>query len=298
MSSTPGKDAVVRWVQETVAGTTPANPALKLFSKETLKCSLKLDIGQQESMDIGNVDVEDLFSVQNDYDIVVECHLCDVDRILDFVDRAANNTLNPYTLEYIPDVSAATKHYYRCTGWVLKALDLKVGENAPWVATLTFECGVIAAPVTVDPGIGIGSREAKSAIVDTIKHFASGAVTMDAAAWAILVGGLSVKFENDVGVKRTMGQKDPVNTLTQSATRRISGSVDLSLDDGAKAQWDRVVAAAAHTIAIPFGGTGQQLLTLTGVSFPSIEVESNTDDDVLMGSQDFTATGYTRGLVP
>lgn len=298
MATTPGKDAVIRWVEETTPGTTPANPAFQLFSKETLSATLALDTGQQESLDMGNVDVEGYFSVQNDYDLKVKCHLYDVDRILDFIERASDGTLKSYTLEYIPDVSAATKHYYRATGWRFQAGDFEVGENAPWVVTITFESGIIVAPVTVDPGIGTGSREAKSAVSGAIKHFASGAVTLNAASWAVLVSGFSFSVKNDVGVHRTMGQKDPVTNLALSATRRITGKANLSWDDGGKPQWDRVVAGATHSIAIPFGTTGEQLLTLTGCRFPGIEVESNTDDQLLMGEQEFTATGFTRGTVP
>lgn len=299
MASTPGKDAVVRWIEETVPGTTPTNPDFKLFSKETLRTSLSLDVGQQESLDIGNVDVEEYFNVQKTYGIEVECHLYDVDRVLDFIDRVtATINLKAYTLEYIPDVTAATKHYYRATGWVVGSIELGVAPNEAWVATFTFVGGKITAPVTVDPGIGTGSREAKAAITDSIAHFASGVVTLDTVAWATFIGSFSITFENDVTPQYTMGSSDPVVAITRGGTRRITGSVDLSFDAGAKEMWDRVVAGAAHTIEVPFGSTGAQLLTLTGVRFPSISVESNTDDQTLQGGQDFTAAGYTRGTVP
>lgn len=298
MPSTPGKDAVVRWVEEVTPGTTPTNPALKLFSKETLRCSLSLDVGQQESLDIGNVDVEEYFNVQRTFGLEVECHLYDVDRILDFGDRSGTN-LKSYTLEYIPDATAATKHYYRCTGWVIGSIELGVSPNEAWVATFTFIGGLIVAPVTVDPGIGAGSREAKAAITDAIAHFSSGIVTLGGASWATFVGSFSLTIENDVTPQYTMGNRDPVTNLVRGGTRRISGSVDISLDAGAKEMWDRVVAGAAHTIEVPFGtATGAQLLTLTGVRFPNIEVESNTDDQTLQGGQDFTTASYSRSTVP
>lgn len=299
MATTPGKDAVIRYVEETSPGVTPANPDFSLFSKETLNVTLGKDRNQEESLDIGNVDVEDYYLLQDSYTLSVECHIYDVARILDFWERNPDASLRSYTLEYIPDVSAVTKHYYRARGWRVGSIELSVSVNNAYTATITFVGGTIDDPVTVDPGIGTGSREAKSAFAaDPIKTYASGAVELDGAAWAYLVGSLTVTMENDYEAQYTLGQAQPVVELRAGATRRITGQADISLDGGASEQWARVSAGASHALAIPFGGTGEALLTLTGVKFNSIEVTSDTDATVLMGGQDFMATGFTVGVVP
>lgn len=298
MATTAGKDAVIRFIEEAVPGTTPANPDWLLFSRETLNVTLGLDRNQEESLDIGNIDVEQYYLLHNTYSITVECHLYDVARILDLWERNVDNSLKAYSMEYIPDATAAVKHYYRAKGWRVGSIELSVQVNQAWTASITFVGGTITPPVTVDPGIGTGSREDKSAFVDPIKTFASGVVELNGAAWAVLVNGLTLTLENDYEALHTLGQADPVVAVNASATRRITGSADISLDDGASTQWNRVVAGAEHTLEVPFGGAGADLLTLTGVTFPSIEVESNTDDQVLLGGQDFTATGFTIGVVP
>lgn len=299
MPTTPGKDAVIRYVEESVPGTTPANPALLLFSKETLRVKLLADIGQQESLDIGDVDVTEFFKTNTNYGLEVDVHVYDEDRLLDLLVRLADNSLQTYTLEYIPDATATTKHYYRCRGWKLQTWNLKRAKGQPDVLALVFAAGVIDNPVTVDPGIGTGSREAKAAIVDTIKTFATGAITLDGVAWAVLLEDFEVTVENAVNTHHTTGQADPVVAgVVASATRRISGTADISLDAGGADHWTRVKNHADHQILVPFGGAGAGLLTLSGVKFPSIEIESDTEADVLMGGEPYNARTLAVGTVP
>lgn len=298
MPTTPGKDAVIRYVEEATPGTTPADPDFLLFSRETLRAKVSIDVGQKESLDIGNPDVEQFFKTNTIYGVEVECHVYDEDRLLGFLTRNVDNSLKTYSLEYIPDASAATKHYYRARGWKLASWGLKGSVGEPYVLVLRFAAGVVDSPVTVDPGIGAGSREDRSTIADPIKHFASGAITNDGVAWAVLVNSFEVTVEQDVQTHHTTGQADPVAAVAASATRKISGAADISFDAGGATAWAAVKNHADHTVLVPFGSTGAGLLTLAGVKFPNLDVESNTDDDVLMGAQPFNAATATAGVVP
>lgn len=304
MAVTPGHQAVIRYVEETTAGTTPANPALLLFSPEVQGITMGLDKNQQESLDIGELDVHEYFSVKNSYSVTVNFHLYDVDRILDaFTDRNGDQTPKSYTLEVIPDQDGATPHYFRGTGWKPSNIEFSTDDDAPWTVAITFEGGIWADPVTTDPGIGTGSRETKAdydlnAVDPTLKHYATAAVTLDGSAWAVLLGSFNVTIEQGVAPQYNIGSADPVATATVFGGRKITGTGDISLDEGASEQWARVSALSSHEIRVPFGvTTGDQVLVLEGVTFPSIELDVSADTDVLRGGQSFTAQTISRATV-
>jgi len=300
MPTTPGHDAVIRFVEETTPGTTPTNPALLLFSPEVQNIKWGLDRNQKESRDVGSIDVHEYYALQNAYKVEVEFHAYDWDRLWDFFTRETDGTVRPYTLEIIPNKSAGAGNvvYFRGRGWKPNSVNLKGDVDNAYMLTISFEGGLWAAPVTTDPGIGTGSREDATAFSgQTIALFSDGAITLDGAAWAVLLGSLDLTVEHGVKVHRNTGNKDPKVDVSVSGPRTIKGSCDISMDAGFKTQWDKVVAGASHEIIIPFGIAGSPKLTLGGVYFPSIDAEVAVDTDLLMGGQPFTATTLTPGTV-
>lgn len=298
MGTTPGQQGVIRWVPETTPGTFPTNPALKLFSRETLNVKLMLDVGEKESLDIGNVDVEEYFKVLNSYGFTVECHGYDVQRLLDFITRNADNSLKTYGLEYIPNQDQTTKWYYRGVGWRMATLEVSGKAGEPFVFKFEFKGGKWSNPVSMDPGIGTGSRELKSAITQSIVTFATAPITVDAAPWGVILNEFSFKVENKVAVYHDTGDPEPEVAVVSSAPRRLSGQGNVSLDDGASTEWLRTKNYTAASIIVPFGGSGSPMVTLGGCHFPTIEVESVTDKELLMGARPFTAATITLGTVP
>lgn len=298
MPATPGHQAVVRYVAEATPGTTPANPALLLFSREVTRFSFGTDKNLQESWDIQDVDPEELFSAENSYTAEVEGHVYDVSKVLDFAERLANGNKSSYTLEFIPDQDATTPHYFRGTGWTPKTVKLASGVGKPWVFTITFDGGKWADPVTVDPGIGTGSRQLKSALSALpLRTFASGAITLDAAAMAVIMDDFEVTIEDVFESHLTTGSADPVAAAAVIGQRTIKGSASVSADDGFSAAYLRTKNFAASTIVIPFGVAGQPKLTLTGVRWPVFEGESAVETDLIMVDQEFQATAWAEGVV-
>lgn len=305
MPTNPGKQAVVRFIEETTPGTTPADPDLLLFSPETQRVAFGLDKNSKESLDIGEVDVHDFFTVQNAYTLEVEFNLYDVTSgLADFLARRSDGAPKAFTIEVIPDEDAASPHYIRCTGWRVNDVALGGSLDNPYVVTITFAAGLIVDPTTSDPGIGTGSRETKTAYATrtsnaVLKHFSSGAITLDGSPVAVLLGSLELTVANGVEASYTTGSAEPVTTATRFGNRRYTGTADLSLDDGSLAHWTRVDGFTEHSLAIPFGtGSGDDILTLTGVRFPSIEVEAAVDTDILMGGQPFVAKTHAFSTVP
>jgi hypothetical protein len=297
MPATPGHQSVIRYVAETTPGTTPTNPALKLFSKETLAVRFGKDKNLQESWDLADVDPEEFFSVQNSYSLEVECHVYDVTRLLAFAARTADGNKASYTMEILTDEDAAVKHYWRGTGWVAKSVKFASGPNKPYTATIVFVGGKWADPVTTAPSIGSGSRELKSAISQPLRTFASGAVTLDAAPWAVLLGDYEFTIDDNVQAHWTTGSADPVPSGLTVGERRITGTASISGDDGFSAAWARVSGGAASTLVIPFGAAGQPKVTFTGVVFPKFDGELAVGQDILMVDQEFRAKAYAEGTV-
>lgn len=292
-----GHQAFIRYVQETTAGTFPLNPALLLFSKEVQRVRIFLDATMKESLDIGTTDVVEYFSAQKVYGLEVEFHLYDVDRFGDFQERNADGSPKSWAMEFIPDNGAATKHYIRGTGWRCDVGKLagKVGDA--YVITLTFAGGVWDNPVTADPGIGIGSRELASAITDALRLSTGGVITIDAVAAAVLVDEFEATWTHGVESHWTAGSAEPVTTAATFKARRITGTLNMSLDDGFKEHFDRVDAGTAVTLVVPFGAAGQPKITFTGVKFSRFEGESAVDAGVLMGNEPWVATTYSEGVV-
>lgn len=294
-----GHQAVIRYIEEATPGTTPTNPALLLFSKETQRVRIGIDSNQMESLDIGEVEVDELFSAMTTYMAEVEYHMYEADKVFDFWERLSTGAPRSWTLEVIPNEDAATKTYFRGTGWRANTCRLSGRAGEAWLHTVTFAGGKWAAPVTADPGIGTGSRQAKAAITDALRTFAGGAITLNAAAWAVLLEEFEVTVEHGVETHHDTGVADPDVSATTHGKRKITGTATLSLDDGFKEHWDRIVAGlTTHAIVVPFSTTaGQPKLTLSSVRFPSLEGELSIDQDALMGGVPFQALTYTQSTV-
>lgn len=293
-----GHQAVVRYIEETTAGTTPSNPALLLLSKETARTTFFLDKDMKESLDMGEIEVESFFSAKNIYGFEVEFHLYDVDRFFDFWERKSTGEPRSFTFELIPNEDAAVPHYIRAVGMRCQSATLSGRVGEAWVCSIVLTGGTIAAPSTSDPGIGSGSREAKAAITDALRTFAGGVITIDAVAAAVLVDEFEVTVEHGTEAHWTSGSAQPVVAGTTHGVRKISGTLNMSLDDGFKEHWDRVVAFADSTIVVPFSTTGgQPKVTFSVCKFPRINAETNVDSDLLMGSQPFSAETYAEGTV-
>lgn len=292
-----GFQGEIRFIEEVVVGTFPTNPALLLFSAETQRVRMFLDKNLKESVDIGTVDVHEFFTAQNSYGFEVEFHVYDVDRFFNFWERTTGNAPRAYSAELIPDAQATTKHWIRGTGWKTQTAKLSGRVGEAYVATVVFTGGKWASPVTADPGIGTGSRELRSAIVGALRTFAGGVITIDGSAAAIIVEEFEVTVDHGTEPKWTAGSADPVPGATSHKHRKISGTLNMSLDDGFKEHFDRVNAFADAVLVVPFGAAGQPKVTFSGVKFPKFEGEVSIDADILMGSQPWNAETYAEGVV-
>lgn len=294
---TYGHQAVFRVIEETTVGTFPTNPALILLSKAHSKTKLKFSKNLQEAPDQGEYEVDEFYSAKNTYEVELEFIVYNVPRFLDYWERTSTGAPRAWSWELIPNEDAATKHWIRGSGWKCKTAKLTGRLGEAWLATVSLVGGTISDPVTTDPGIGTGSREARSAISDALRSFASGAITFNGSAWATLLGSIEITCDHGTEPRHTTGNADPVPGATTHGKRRITGTVDISLDDAFKEHFDRVKALAEHTIVIPFGAAGQPKLTLTGVRLPDLDGETGADVDVLMGNQPFVAETFTEGTV-
>lgn len=288
-----GQQGVTRFIEETVPGTTPTDPALLLFSAETQTSAAKITQDLQTSRDAGGYDAHAHFSAKRSYEVKVSFHLYDESRLTPFIDRKASGAPRSFTLEFEPDRDATTNHRYVGTGFAADEVKISAAVGGAWLVEILFKGGVIADPTTAGVSIGIGSRELQAAITDPLRTFASGTVQLDAAAWAILVGGFEATIKHGVEPNYNAGDADPLAGKFSYGGREVTGSCDISLDDGASEAWARTKDLTAHTISARFGTTGgDPTLDVTGCVFPETEVEVSTDGKTIMSSQSW------KGLVP
>lgn len=287
---TRGQGAALRYIEEAEVGVTPALPALSLFSKETKRVRYFLDKDKKESVDMGEVDVVDLFSTRHVYGVSTEFTLYDPDIVFDLMEREANNQTRSYTFEVIPDQDAAAPVYIRGRGWRPKTVEVSGSVGDPYSVSVEFAGGLWEDPVTAEPDAD--SRQTVADIVEPVKHFASGAILFDGAAWATLVDGFSIQVDHGTEARYTSGSKDPVLKATEFGHRKITGTADISLDDGVVEHWDRVVAFAKHDIILPFGSSGgDRQWEIAGVRLDRVEPEHGTDVKIVLGSVPWQASG-------
>lgn len=294
MGVTRGQGAALRVVEEADPGTTPADPNFLLLSKETQSVKVFLDKDLKESVDIGEVDLVDLFSGKNVYGVSTEYIVYDPDLVFDFMERQSDNTPRSWSLEYIPDQDAASPVYLRGKGWRANTCEVSGELGDKYKVSLSLECGKWEDPVTADPGIGAGSRQDISEIVEDVKHFASGPIQLNGGTFATLVGKFSLKVEHQAEAAYTSGSMEPVPEGAKFGNRKVSGSADISLDEGLKEHWDRVKGFNKHVIKLPFGSTtGDREWVLNDVRFGKVEGESGKDAKLVMGSVPWQAAGRT-----
>lgn len=289
----------MRRVLETAAGTFPTNPALTLLSKETTRVKLRLGKNYQKSVDIDDVDVDSFFSPNNEYGLELEYRVYDTAAVTDFIDRDSRNLPKPYSFEIIPnqDDGAGSVQYYRASGWRAKTVTFEGGVKEPWLCKTLLVGGKIADPVTVDPGIGTGSRQNKSAIAQPRRLFRTGAITRNGAAFATLLRKFTAVCEHGTEAGYTTGDADPVAAGVTALRREFTGTAEFTLDDGASALHTIVKNETLGDIVVPFGASGQPKFTWQNALLDDWEPELSGDENASYANVPWRAPTFVAGVV-
>lgn len=292
MVLTRGQQSEVRYVEESTAGSTPSNPAFKLFSTQTKRISVDWDKEQLDGTDIGQVDVEEWVFEQNEYTVDVEFLMQRPSNVQKFAERQSDNTKRSFTIEWIPNADASTTHYIRMKGFRPQSVQLNGSVGSAWSVTVTFVGETIDQPTTTDPGIGTGSREDPSGVSDSIRNFAGAEVQQDGSTWAAIVNNFSATIDDGTTLEHTTGSADPAEVTY--GHRTIEGSTDLAFEDGTKPLFDETDNETTYKINIPWGtSSGDEQWDLTTVVSSNWAPEQGVDDEHILANRDFTAQGIT-----
>lgn len=294
MALTYGQQAVIRYVEETTPGTTPTTPTLQLLSPETLSVAWMIDGQLQESRDIGDYDVHEYFQAKRVYGVKVSGHVYDVERLLDaFVDRTATGAPKSHSLEIIPNQDDATPQYYIARGMRADTVKFSGDQDGAQTVEIEFKGGVIDDPTTSPIS---ATREDNTAFAgDPIKTFLGIVHTKDGNPLAAILGAFEYEIKNNITPKYASGSSDPAPEFAAYGKREITGSADISLDDGASTQWLLTKANTPVELRLEYGTTGgDQVVVLEDCYFDSLEVEIDTDTDVLMQDVPFKVTTLSR----
>lgn len=193
--------------------------------------------------------------------------------------------LKSLAFEVSVNKSQTTKAYYNCIGCKCKTLNKSASTGENWIYTADFSvasmwvCAASSASMT-DPG----------AIGTTYATFnTAGAITWAGVTGAYVTQSMNFTVENNITDYWDVGSTKKKAAIPGGID--ITGSCDISLDDGGKVHFDEVLASTDITsIILNTGCTAGSFgkVTLNKGKFDSTNIDVNTSGEGIISSVPFT----------
>lgn len=293
-SVTRGFGGRVLIVNEVTEGVFPTNPALQKLSDHVQSVAYSLDPDAQEYRDIGDFDVATFIPGLPSYGLKVT-YLLHTDRksyVDSAMNRLANNGLQSHSIEVAVGLDGANVGYFLFRGAKAESAEVKGEVGKATLVEVSYRCLAVDITSTA-PAIGTGSRE--SAALGAVCRFATSTILRGGTPLGFITRGASLKVTHKLEVEGTDGQAGP-KVITEGA-RSVTGSVDISHDDGGVALATSVLALTESNIVFNCGATGAPSFTATAAIFKNLEGEANTTDGILKKAIPFTAKKVITGTV-
>jgi hypothetical protein len=136
---------------------------------------------------------------------------------------------------------------------------------------------------------GTALADASESAVSTFN--AAGGITKDGAAVAYIVDSVTITVDN--GCEDYFDIGNATKSICVAGALSVTGTSDISLDDGGGEQVTDVMAGAEGDIVLSLGGAGAVELTLSDAVYDSIEVSLNDTAAGMITSVPFTAKTIT-----
>lgn len=248
----------LRYIQETVRGTTPATPALKTLRNTGTTLGLSKETLQSEEM-VSDRMVRDVrggaYSVAGD--INFELSYGSLDDMIEatMMGTWAANVLKIgsmrryFTMErYFADIAGADKPYHRFTGCELNTMQLSVNANA----MVKGSFGVLGANMTSATTALTGSTYPAvntNAIVDSF----TGTLTEGGVAIAVITE-IALSVENNIEARYVVGSKASIDPSLGRAN--VSGNITAFFENSVLL--DKFINDTNSSIIFNCPGTGTQ----------------------------------------
>lgn len=199
------------------------------------------------------------------------------------INRTATCGINSFVFELTTnkcETEPADKTFYSLSGCVPKTIRISSSHNNEYITTIDFSAqdnddALIGALGDVTPIVGA-----------LLQFNKAGAIQKDAADVAYILNSVDLTIEQDI--KDYWDHDTTEKQYAIPGEMSVSGSVDISLDDGGGTHLTEVVACTAFSLVIDMGDVGAPRITLPGCQWKSSEINKDTSGEAMMESAPFT----------
>jgi len=236
----------------------------------------------------------DYFKKPRDYTLHLE-YIPQDEVLLDDLLTRTNGNLQSLFFDVGVNTSQTTASYYQLSGCKPKTVRIEGRNGEPWKITVDFSVKEIVTSTTpID--VGAGSHAPYPVGQDALIFNVAGSIEYGGSAIAYITDAISIDIDNglndhfDVGslVKKACEESGPIT---------ITGTCDISLDDGGKSLWDSIINGTENQLIVNMGGAGEPQLILELVRFKSLEIPQDIGGGTLIQGVPFTAQSITVGTV-
>lgn len=282
-------------VEETIFGNLVTNPAYLRFSDFVQSVGITGDPQRQDIRDWGNIDIQEFVNGIKKFGLTVEFILQREDQLEDWIERDTDGRLKSWQIEISVNQLGTTKAYFTLNG--CKPNNVEVSAEA---SDVPFRCKVEfmvkdAASALTEPDIGTGSREA--ALATAPYTFVGGKLERPSATdFAYLTRSVSVAIAHNLTELPDINE-DTFKNFSEGI-REASGTADIAVENGGKAQFDEAMTGTENTLELYMGTTvGDPIITITAVQFPDVNFEFADDEGSIFFSRSFVGKTPSIELV-
>ena len=214
------------------------------------------------------------------------------DTLLDLLtDRMSSGTVHSLCFIVGANTSMSTKSYYKLTGCKCKNVEISGSEGEAWKVSADFSVADIATSAT-HPGSAATDGHKPDGYPLTFN--VGGDITDGTNSFAYVTKSFSVTINHNLQDLWTIGSQSKTNCI--EGAMDITGTMDISLDDGGAVHFQDVLDSETETtVQIDLGDSNLggyawvPRLSLTNVQFDSSSIDVSPGSEGMMESAPFTA---------
>lgn len=281
---------------ETAYGITETDPDYLRFGDFVQSVGITGDPQRQNIRDWGNIDIEEFVNGIKKFGLTVEFVLQREDQLIDWIERDTDGRLKSWEIEISVNQLGTTKAFFTLNGCKPNNVELSAeASDVPFRCKVEFMVKDVTTSV-IEPALGTGSRETALAIAPFT--FVGGKLERpNATEFAYLVRSVSVS------IAQNLTELPDINEATfknfSEGIREVSGTADVAVEDGGKAQFDEAMLGTENDAELYLGDTsGDPYIKITDVQFPDVNFEFSDDEGSIFYSRSFTGKTPTVETVP
>lgn len=181
------------------------------------------------------------------------------------------------------NIHATTPSYYLLKGCKAKTFSISASRNNEYICTADFSVQSVATSTTLT-----GTRPSALGTEYAVFNKSINTITITGkTAAAFITDSIEISVDNNLSDQWDCDS--PTKVAAVPGAKDVTGSCDISLDDGGAVHWGDVFGRfALSSIAVVTGLTGDDdTFTINTAEFTNTSVDINVSGDVMMTSQPF-----------